>query len=62
MPNTIEKERYTHKSKKSAHNNKHVLNQHNWQNLSNVLGELESVMDQKNIGTYKELIELIRRS
>ena len=57
MPDTIEKERYTHKS-----NNKYVLNQHNWQNLSNVLGELESVMDQKNIGTYKELIELVRRS
>ena len=62
MPNAIEKERYTHKSKKSTQNNKYVLNQHNWQNLSNILGELESVMDQKNIGTYKELIELIRRS
>ena len=62
MTNTIEKERYTHKSKKSVQNNKYVLNQHNWQDLSNVLGELESVMDQKNISTYKELIELIRRS
>ena len=62
MTNTIEKERYTHKSKKRAQNNKYVLNQHNWQDLSNVLGELESVMDQKNISTYKELIELIRRS
>ena len=62
MPNIIEKERYTHKSKKRAQNNKYVLNQHNWQDLSNVLGELESVMDQKNISTYKELIELIRRS
>ena len=62
MPNAIEKERYTHKSKKSSQNNKYVLNQHNWQNLSNTLGELESVMDQKNISTYKELIELIRRS
>ena len=62
MTNTIEKERYTHKSKKRAQNSKYVLNQHNWQDLSNVLGELESVMDQKNIGTYKELIELIRRS
>lgn len=62
MPDTIEKERYTHKSKKSTQNNKYVLNQHNWQSLSNVLGELESAMDQKNIGTYKELIELVRRS
>ena len=62
MPNAIEKERYTHKSKKSSQNNKYVLNQHNWQNLSNTLGELESVMDQKNISTYKELIELVRRS
>ena len=62
MTNTIEKERYTHKSKKSTQNNKYVLNQHNWKDLSNILGELESVMDQKNIGTYKELIELIRRS
>ena len=58
----LEKERYTHKSKKRAQNDKYVLNQHNWQYLSNVLGELESVMDQKNISTYKELIELIRRS
>ena len=58
----LEKERYTHKSKKLAQNNKHVLNQHNWKDLSNILGELESVMDQKNISTYKELIELIRRS
>ena len=49
----LEKERYTHKSKKRAQNNKYVLNQHNWQDLSNVLGELESVMDQKNISTYK---------
>ena len=58
----LEKERYTHKSKKRTQNDKYVLNQHNWQDLSNVLGELESVMDQKNSSTYKELIELIRRS
>ena len=58
----LEKERYTHKSKKRAQNDKYVLNQHNWMGLSSILGELESVMDQKNISTYKELIELIRRS